>query len=373
MRHILPLIFCLFFGVSELLAQVGKDNTVMENIVPNPSFEDYSSTPIGWFYKGKHFTSVVKYWSAPTSASPDVFGPKVRVPTHWKEKGFGGQKARTGTSMVGTTLYGCEDGKPHCREYVQIQLKEPLVLGQNYYTEFWVSDLPRSMKVNNIGVHFSDEKIDIKGDPILDFRPEVKAKDIVTSPSGTWVKIAGRFQAKTEANYLIIGNFMTDTLTSMKMSTAPQPLNYAYYYIDDVLLRKEQPILSVPIKEDDLTKITLEEGKVVRLKNIFFDHDKAVLLPRSYIELNKLVKLMNENPSMVIEINGHTDSVGKDRYNIYLSRKRAKAVVEYLVENKISRNRMRYKGYGSAQPIADNDTKEGRQLNRRVEFLVIKK
>ena len=81
---------------------------------------------------------------------------------------------------------------------------------------------------------------------------------------------------------------------------------------------------------------------------------------------------MVDNPEMVIEIRGHTDSQGEHDYNIYLSRKRAKAVVEYLNENGISRSRTRYKGFGHTQPVAENDTDEGRQLNRRVEFLIIK-
>ncbi|MFT5384016.1 MAG: outer membrane protein OmpA-like peptidoglycan-associated protein [Saprospiraceae bacterium] len=75
---------------------------------------------------------------------------------------------------------------------------------------------------------------------------------------------------------------------------------------------------------------------------------------------------------MVIEIRGHTDSMGEDNYNMYLSRKRAKAVVEFLNENGISRSRTRYKGFGNTDPVATNQSEEGRQLNRRVEFLIIK-
>ncbi|NJK82909.1 MAG: hypothetical protein HC912_02945 [Saprospiraceae bacterium] len=81
-----------------------------ENLVPNPSFEEYSKTPIGWYYRGSHFTSVMRYWSSATAASPDAFSPKVRVPEHWADKGFGEQKVRTGASMVGITVYGCEEG-----------------------------------------------------------------------------------------------------------------------------------------------------------------------------------------------------------------------------------------------------------------------
>ncbi len=342
------------------------------NIIPNPGFEEYSTAPIGWFYKGKHFTDVMKYWSSATAASPDVFGPRVRVPAHWSAKGFGKQKARRGESMVGITVYGCEDGKPHCREYIQIQLVEPLVVGQGYYAEFWLSHLPRSLEIGGIGMYFSDRRIDEKTDVGLSFQPQVCADEIIRAPNGSWVKISGRFVAETEAEYLVIGNFKADSLTNVR-NTCSDGFNYAYYYVDDVLLKKEKPIIKVPIRKDDLCCITLEEGKIVRLKNIFFDHDKAELLPRSYVELNKLLNHMRENPNMVIEISGHTDSVGDRDYNKYLSRKRAKAVVAFLNENGIERNRTRYAGYGDARPIASNDSFEGRQLNRRVEFLIIKK
>lgn len=101
---------------------LAQDSTEDEyaNIVPNPSFELYSNPPIGWFYKGDHYTEVMKYWSAATVASPDVFGPRVRVPSTWAEKGFGDKIPRTGHSMSGITVFGCDEGKPHCREYIQI-------------------------------------------------------------------------------------------------------------------------------------------------------------------------------------------------------------------------------------------------------------
>ena len=346
--------------------------TAQLNIVPNPGFEKYSSTPIGWFYKGAHFTSVMKYWSSPTSASPDVFGPRVRVPAHWASKGFGEQSARSGKSMVGLTAYGCDEGKPHCREYIQIQLAEPLVKGQKYYVEFWVTHLSRSLQVNNLGAYFSDTPFKEIIDVVIDAAPQIKADQVVSASPNNWKKISGSFEANSEASYLVIGNFYPDSLTKVQRYNS-NSLNYAYYYVDDVQLRKEQPILAVPIKDDDLTRITIEEGKVVQLKNIFFDTNKAELLPRSNIELKKLLQLMNDNPTMVIEISGHTDSRGDTDYNLALSAKRAKAVFDYLIANGIGNERIRSAGYGSAKAIASNEDDLGRQMNRRVEFLILKK
>ena len=152
-------IFLLLF-LTHLLGAQSEANIKSQNIVPNASFENYASPPIGWFYKGPHFTRVLRYWSAATAASPDVFGPKVRVPEHWAEKDFGLQEVRTGESMVGITVFGCEEGKPHCREYLQIQLEESLVKGQNYYAEFWTSHLPRSLQIDKLGMYFSNARIE---------------------------------------------------------------------------------------------------------------------------------------------------------------------------------------------------------------------
>ena len=342
------------------------------NLVPNAGFEEFSGFPIGWFYKGKHFTSVVKYWSAATAASPDVFGPKVRVPLHWQEKDFGKQQAKEGKAMAGITVFGCDEGKPHCREYIQIQLLEPLVIGQNYYVEFWCSHLPKSLQVNNIGCFFAETLQEVVTDELLNFTPQINASKIIDASNDQWVKVSGKFQAKTEADYLILGNFFPDSLTQSKKRSADH-FKYAYYYIDEVSVIKEEPILPVPVKADDLSRVKIEEGKIIQLKNIFFETDMDELLPRSYTELKKLLALLQEYPNMAIEIRGHTDIRGDHDYNIDLSDRRAKAVVDYLLKNGIASQRAAFKGFGSTMPIADNTNSVGRQQNRRVEFVILKK
>ncbi|HEY5125331.1 MAG TPA: OmpA family protein [Ignavibacteria bacterium] len=117
----------------------------------------------------------------------------------------------------------------------------------------------------------------------------------------------------------------------------------------------------------------IEIGEVVRLNNIFFDFNKSTLRPESFQELDRVVKLLNENPKIEIEISGHTDNVGTDEYNLNLSNERASSVVAYIVSKGISQSRITAKGYGKTNPVATNDTEEGRQLNRRVEFKILKK
>ncbi len=112
-------------------------------------------------------------------------------------------------------------------------------------------------------------------------------------------------------------------------------------------------------------------GESIVLRNIFFDYKAYTIRGESEAELARLGALIIENPQIKVEISGHTDNVGGDKYNQDLSENRAKAVVEYLVGKGVPADRLSYKGYGKSQPIATNDTPEGRQENRRTEFKII--
>jgi outer membrane protein OmpA-like peptidoglycan-associated protein len=117
----------------------------------------------------------------------------------------------------------------------------------------------------------------------------------------------------------------------------------------------------------------IEVGNKVILKNIFFDTNKFDLQAESKAELLKLVEFLNVNPTVHIEISGHTDNVGAVQFNQTLSENRAKSVYQYLVTNGIPAARLVYKGYGETQPIAPNTTDENRAKNRRTEFMIIAK
>lgn len=117
----------------------------------------------------------------------------------------------------------------------------------------------------------------------------------------------------------------------------------------------------------------LQPGYKAVLRNIYFDFAKATLKPESFEELDKLKRMLQENPGFFVEIAGHTDNVGSRTLNKTLSENRAKAVVNYLIKNGIDSNRLFPAGYGQERPMASNDDeKEGRELNRRVEFEILK-
>ncbi len=339
-----------------------------ENLVPNPSFEEFSGVPLGWFYNGSQFTRLVKYWYSPSLASPDAFGPEIIVPSHWKKKGFGLQKAFDGSSMVGITVYGCADGKPHCREYIQVQLNESLVIGQKYEISYWLAHLDKSLFIDKIGALFSTDVVKQDDDHLIDLEPQIISKNVLKPIGQQWHKIQAEFTADSAYNYITIGNFYDDEENKVKRENAQY--EFAYYYIDMIAFHKVPPYIAQAVPDDDLSRQSLEVGKLIQLKNIYFDLDKSDLLPRSFVELNKLKHILDSNPGMHIEIHGHTDIQGESGYNKELSLERSKSVTDYLLSQGIQPTRIDYKGYGSEMPIADNADESGRKLNRRVEILI---
>jgi len=141
------------------------------------------------------------------------------------------------------------------------------------------------------------------------------------------------------------------------------------FYSDGLKIKDKTDQLKPYIKNIPL--LALSVGNSIVLKNIFFETDKSELMEESHIELNKLVDFLNNNPSLHIEIGGHTDNEGSYDYNKSLSENRAKAVKDYLISNGIIGSRLKFKGYSFDQPISSNETKEGRALNRRTEFKII--
>ena len=112
-------------------------------------------------------------------------------------------------------------------------------------------------------------------------------------------------------------------------------------------------------------------GNSIVLKNVFYETDSYALRRESQTELNKVVRFLQVNPSIRIEISGHTDNTGTAEYNRILSENRAKTVADYLINASIVRDRIVYKGYGMDQPVSENDTEVGKAQNRRTELKII--
>jgi len=138
-----------------------------------------------------------------------------------------------------------------------------------------------------------------------------------------------------------------------------QSLNFNYSTITDF-----QPLI-INIELEPALK-----GSVSVLQNIFFDVDKYDLKEKSVTELEKIITFLIENPHLRVEISGHTDNTGTQNYNQQLSEKRAKSVYSYIISKGVAPSRLLWKGFGSLKPIQTNDTEEGRQRNRRIEFTI---
>ncbi|TGE10170.1 OmpA family protein [Hymenobacter fodinae] len=173
----------------------------------------------------------------------------------------------------------------------------------------------------------------------------------------------------------IIASFRANAQSGRYLVSLPSGLNYGIVVRQDGYLFHSENFdlpagaaYAEVVKDIALKKLDI--GVKVVLNNIFFDFDKATLRDESTSELERLQKLLTETPALRLEISGHTDNVGNAAYNKDLSQRRAKAVVDYLVQKGISKDRLTFAGYGDTQPVAPNTTKGGRQLNRRTEFKV---
>ena len=149
------------------------------------------------------------------------------------------------------------------------------------------------------------------------------------------------------------------------------------FYSDHFALQQstiEEPFIrEIPLSPimDVANEKTITKRQPIILRNVFFETGSAALLTRSETELNHLKELLENNPTLQIQINGHTDNVGKPTDNQVLSTARAEAVYTYLIEHGITKERLSFEGYGETLPVATNETPEGRQLNRRTEFVVV--
>lgn len=148
-------------------------------------------------------------------------------------------------------------------------------------------------------------------------------------------------------------------------------ISHPYYpfYSENFQIEKNYTELEPYHKDIALRRPEL--GETFVLRNVFFDFDQSTLKSESFIELDKLADYLKENGTIRIELGGHTDNQGSAEYNEKLSLERAKSVHNYLISKGIDKERINYKGYGESQPIATNETEEGRALNRRTEFKII--
>ncbi|UII32979.1 OmpA family protein [Fulvivirga ulvae] len=189
--------------------------------------------------------------------------------------------------------------------------------------------------------------------------------------------VDAKVSLKGLSDNVVAGKSNTGTGSYQFKITTPDAKTYRLSIEKDGYVFQNLDIAVKPTTEPQIINRTINLQKLrigtrSVLRNIYFNFDKATFKDESYNELNKLETMMAQNPGMEIEISGHTDNIGSKDYNKTLSQRRANAVKDYLVKKGIDARRVTAVGYGEERPLASNDDeKEGRELNRRVEFKVI--
>ena len=366
-----------------------------ENLVYNGSFEEHTACPQQIDALG--IMRGVDAWWQPTAGSSDYFNTCGNKESSVPRNKMGNQPAHTGDAYCG--IY-CSQAA--YREYLQTELREPLQAGRNYHVSFFVSLADKSPHaVATIGALFTPDMVSDATSDILKHREIIEigggqTASIATflvpqvmNPAGqvladtkSWVEVSGTFTAKGGERYLTIGNFADFNHSAVNdMFNATAVLQGAYYYIDDVSVTCTDCAATTDNSSADSTapqeprtytpSTPPQVGEVVVLNEVYFDVDSYELMPQSYNELAVLIAILKTNPEMKIELRGHTDNSGTQAHNIRLSENRAKAVMDYLIGRGIDSRRLSARGFGERKPVADNDTPEGRTLNRRVEYKVV--
>jgi outer membrane protein OmpA-like peptidoglycan-associated protein len=194
--------------------------------------------------------------------------------------------------------------------------------------------------------------------------------------SETKAPIFAKMQFIDSEKSAVVATLLTDTAGNYK-ARLPEKKTYGIeisakgylFFLDIVDISK----VKESVVNKDFMLQGLEIGAKVVMKSIFFETGKATLKQASFQQLDNVIGFMKDNPTLKLEISGHTDNVGSVYSNTKLSEARAKAVVDYMVKQGIEKTRLTFKGYGPTQPVAPNTTKDGKAKNRRVEFKITAK
>lgn len=339
-----------------------------QNLVINPGFEQHSAAmSLSWLTGADMFRCFnVTGWTQPTNGSSDFFFRSTTSPAMNIKPYAGEHEAASGNAFAG--FINWVPGREY-REYITGELSQPLEKGKKYAFRMKVcTGNFNPYFVNELGAYFSEDRLEDRSTQVtLKQQPQVwlDVSPMKDSPE-TWIEVSNVFIAQGGEKYFTFGNFINDSL--VKVSTLNNRTDgfcaYAYYYADDIVV---EPTDEAPASRIPKTALSdqIGSGKTFIARGINFDLDKSTLRPESYLQLHEIAAELKRQPELKVDIRGYTDSSGSEPHNIQLSRSRAKAVADYLVETGIDRSRITYGGYGSADPVSSYDP----ALNRRVEFV----
>jgi outer membrane protein OmpA-like peptidoglycan-associated protein len=372
-----------------------KDSEDTLNLILNSDFAEYKLKPREFYTNSTHHLSeLIPAWNSTDNITPVYFNTYLGSTHHRHLTGdSAGQKRE---NYIGLQLH---DKNTYLVRYIHTKLKEKMHPGKLYCIQLSISTgKNRHSIVAGLSI-LLDKELPIHEKKLIRNDHKVKfSLEETDNQQESWKQYCIPYKANgNEMHFGLrawlhsVENKQGNTSSSM-LTDAP-----VFLYLDKVAVLPVADSLECQchngikrIEEQDkkLSKISgkkikhefdwpspdmLKPGHPVVLKKIYFEFDKSKLLPQSYEELDKLVKYLDYNPKLKIEILGHTDNQGSEKYNYDLSLRRAKEVVQYLISQGIDKNRLGYIGFGEEIHIADNRTPYGRAKNRRVEFRIVEK
>jgi outer membrane protein OmpA-like peptidoglycan-associated protein len=317
-------------------------------------------------------------WSKPTNMGPhintihDEFSPYLHADGKTFYFSSNGEHSMGGYDIFSIELFKQE--QVFTTAHAPLNLGHPINTPDDEIYFVWSADNKRA--------YFSSVREGGFGDKDLYLLERPQAKAELAILKGTVIDcesklpVKGKILVYDNETGKSLGEYHSNESTGKYLLVLPSGKNYGIEVTSDTYLFYSKNIDIPNLKEykeiEDL--ICLNRAKVgtkIILHNVFFDIDRSTLRTDSEVELLKLYEVLANNPLLKIEISGHTDSDGDELHNLKLSDDRAKAVKDYLVKKGISESRLVYKGYGESQPMAENNTPENKQLNRRTEIKII--
>jgi len=336
---------------------------------------------------------MLKNWGSPNEAKADLFNnmakaSKVAIP----KNDLGTEEAFEGSGYAGFRAFTKDPKKT--RTYLQAKLSKKLTKDKMYCVKFNVSlsDLSK-WGANNVGIYFSDRKIQNANTNALTFIPQIteKANAPIVTMSG-WETICGTFLSTGKEEYFILGCFGEED--NIKLEKVMKPVTQegmimadAYYYIDNIEVIEIESVEGcfcgkTEDRDPDLIysrssakNIDMKPSEVVNSTSIWFSYLSVEIPAMFEAELQEVAKLMQANPSMKVELTGHSDNDEQNetktkKIYVGLALRRAEAAKQFLVDNGVSASNITVVGKDNTVPVTDKTTPMGKAQNRRVVFQV---
>ena len=356
--------------------------------VSNGSFETIEGKVKGLGYlTGEN----VPNWETPRDCPPvDIFTSsakkeEVQVPAN----AYGTSDTQEGDNYIGMLVYSEREENP--RMYIQSKLTKTLIAGKSYCVRMHVSmaDLSK-YAINNLGMHLSAAKVKLATIEEGVVPQVLKANNAIITEMGLWTPICAEFEATGAEKYITIGNFAKqEDVLSQKVRRpreyTQQQVRGAYYYFDDISViasnHLDEPCICEEEEKNSNDRLQvvhtlntsenmdIAPAKIIEHNKVFFTAGRYALDEDHKYKLGKVVYLMQENVSITLVVEGHSDESESSMYSFDVSEKRANAVRTFLISKGIDGGRLSISAVGSINPDAGGGTTQAKAQNRRVQFI----